>query len=104
MAPHTGILPTGASVVVSEDFSVPGRAAVRGSTRGIVESDPAWDEDSCDPDRPISLKLTSGNLSQCHVTFCIDDQSSKPIDEANGPIVKQLQCACHGTLPWLISV
>ena len=60
--PHTGILPTGATVVVSEDFSVPGRAPVRSSTRGIVESDPAWDEDSCDPDRPISLKLTSGEF------------------------------------------
>jgi hypothetical protein len=60
--PHTGILHTGDTVAVAEDFSVPGRAAVRSSTRGIVESDPAWDEDSCDPDRPISLKLASGEL------------------------------------------
>src|SRR5205814_9236947 len=27
-----------------------------------------------------------------------------PIDEANGPIAMQLQCVCHDTLPWLISV
>jgi hypothetical protein len=60
--PHTGILHTGDTVVVAEDFPVPGRAAVRSSTRAIVESDPAWDEDSCDPDRPISLKLASGEL------------------------------------------
>ena len=58
--PHTGILHTGDTVVVAEDFSVPGRAAVRSSTRGIVESDPAWDEDSCDPDRPITVALPSG--------------------------------------------
>ena len=60
--PRTGILHTGDTVVVAEDFSVPGRAAIRSSTRGIIESDPAWDEDSCDPDRPISLKLASGEL------------------------------------------
>jgi len=60
--PHTGILHTGDTVVVAEDFSVPGSTVVRSSTRGIVESDPAWDEDSCDPDRPISLRLASGEL------------------------------------------
>ena len=60
--PHTGILHTGDTVVVAEDFSVPGSLVLRSSTRGIVESDPAWDEDSCDPDRPISLKLASGEL------------------------------------------
>jgi hypothetical protein len=60
--PHTGILHTGDTVVIAEDFSVARRAAVRSSTRGIVESDPAWDEDSCDPDRPISVKLASGEL------------------------------------------
>ena len=27
-----------------------------------------------------------------------------PIDEANGPVAKQLQCVCHDTLLWLISV
>ena len=30
--------------------------------------------------------------------------SSKPIDEANGPISNDRQRACHSTLPWLISV
>jgi hypothetical protein len=60
--PHTGILYTGDAVVVAEDFSLRGSTAVRTSTRGIVESDPAWDEDSCDPNRAISLKLASGEL------------------------------------------
>ena len=60
--PHTGILHTGDTVVVAEDFFVKGSTAVRTSTRGVVQSDPAWDEDSCDPDRPISLKLASGDL------------------------------------------
>jgi hypothetical protein len=60
--PHTGILHTGDTVVVAEDFSVPGSTVVHSTTRGIVESDPAWDEDSCDPDRPISLRLASGEL------------------------------------------
>jgi len=30
--------------------------------------------------------------------------SAKPIDEANGPIAKQLERACHDTLLRLISV
>jgi hypothetical protein len=28
----------------------------------------------------------------------------QPIDEANGPIARQIQRACHDSLPWLISV
>src|SRR6266516_68975 len=59
---HPDILHTGDTVVVAEDFSLPGTSVVGSSTRGIVESDPAWDEDSCDPDRPISLRLASGEL------------------------------------------
>src|SRR5215471_5293641 len=31
-------------------------------------------------------------------------ESSNPFDEANVPIAKFVQCVCHGTLPWLISV
>jgi len=26
-----------------------------------------------------------------------------PVDEANRPIAKQVQSACHDTLPWLLS-
>jgi hypothetical protein len=48
--PHTDILHVGERVVTAE------------STRGMVQSDPAWDEDSCDPDRPISVKLDSGEV------------------------------------------
>src|SRR5512133_2150075 len=32
------------------------------STRGVVQSDPAWDEDSCYPDRPVSVRLDSGEV------------------------------------------
>jgi len=32
------------------------------STRAVVESDPAWDEDSCYPDRPIRVRLDSGEM------------------------------------------
>ena len=28
--------------------------------RAIVQDGPAWDEDSCDPDRPINIALPSG--------------------------------------------
>jgi len=49
--PHTDILNIGQRVVTAE------------STRGVVQSDPAWDEDSCYPDRPVSVKLDSGQIT-----------------------------------------
>jgi len=48
--PHTDILHAGERVVTAQ------------STRGAVQSDPAWDEDSCDPDRPISVRLDSSEV------------------------------------------
>src|SRR5690242_3156060 len=36
------------------------RVATASSGLGVVEVDPAWDEDSCEPDRPIKLRLDSG--------------------------------------------
>jgi hypothetical protein len=48
--PHTGILRVGERVDVANSRS------------GVVESDPAWDEDSCEPDRPIKVRLDSGEL------------------------------------------
>jgi hypothetical protein len=48
--PHSDILHTGERVITPE------------SAHGVVQSDPAWDEDSCDPDRPISLRLDSGEV------------------------------------------
>jgi len=47
---HTNILRVGERVVTAN------------STSGLVEADPAWDEDSCEPDRPIKLRLDSGEL------------------------------------------
>jgi hypothetical protein len=48
--PYTDILHVGEQVETAQ------------STRGVVQSDPAWDEDSCDPDRPISVRLDSGEV------------------------------------------
>jgi hypothetical protein len=48
--PHTDILHIGERVVTAQ------------STYGVVQSDPAWDEDSCDPDRPINVRLDSGEV------------------------------------------
>lgn len=38
------------------------RIATASSGSGVVEADPAWDEDSCEPDRRIKLRLDSGEL------------------------------------------
>ena len=48
--PHTDILHIGERVVTAQ------------STRGVVQSDAAWDEDSCYPDRPIRVRLDSGEM------------------------------------------
>jgi hypothetical protein len=48
--PRTDILHIGERVVTPQ------------STRAVVESDPAWDEDSCYPDRPIRVRLDSGEM------------------------------------------
>jgi hypothetical protein len=48
--PRTDILPIGERVVTPQ------------STGAVVESDPAWDEDSCYPDRPIRVRLDSGEM------------------------------------------
>jgi hypothetical protein len=48
--PHTDILHVGERVVNAQ------------SAHGVVQSDPAWDEDSCYPDRPIGVKLDSGEM------------------------------------------
>jgi hypothetical protein len=48
--PHTDILRTGEQVVTAQ------------FTRAIVQSDSTWDEDSCYPDRPVSVRLDSGEV------------------------------------------
>jgi len=48
--PHTDILHIGERVMTAQ------------STRGVVQSDPAWDEDSCYPDRPVNVRLDSGEV------------------------------------------
>jgi hypothetical protein len=80
---HTNLLHPGDDVAVAEDFRAapadqvlhrkgdgydwPGMTpagdilVARGS-RGTVKIEPAWDEDSCDPDRPIAVQLVSGPI------------------------------------------
>ena len=48
--PHTNILHIGERVMTAQ------------STRGVVQSDTAWDEDSCYPDRPVGVRLDSGEV------------------------------------------
>ena len=48
--PHTDILRIGERVVTAQ------------SARGAVQSDAAWDEDSCYPDRAIRVRLDSGEM------------------------------------------
>ena len=48
--PHTDILQIGERVVTAQ------------STSGVVQSDPAWDEDSCYPERPVGIRLDSGEV------------------------------------------
>lgn len=47
---YTDVLHTGEPVVTAQ------------GTRGVVQSDPAWDEDSCYPDRPVGVRLDSDEV------------------------------------------
>ena len=80
---HTNLLRVGDHVIVAQAFHSapadqvlhwknggydwPGRTpegdifVPRGS-HGAVKIEPAWDEDSCDPDRPIGIELASGKI------------------------------------------
>jgi hypothetical protein len=48
--PRTNILHIGERVMTAQ------------STRGVVQSDPAWDEDSCYPDCSVGVRLDSGEV------------------------------------------
>jgi hypothetical protein len=58
--PRTNLLRVGERVALAEDFAPPGHSLIAKAEHGIVQKEPAWDEDSCDPDRPISIVLASG--------------------------------------------
>jgi hypothetical protein len=85
--PNTDLLNSGRTVVVTADFRAApasrvlkptgrtdsksamygwpivtpeGELRVTGRTRGVVVIDPAWDDDSCYPDRPIAVEITEG--------------------------------------------
>src|SRR5436309_1064581 len=56
---QTNLLRAGERVVFTEDCSV-GDQRILKTQSGIVREEPAWDEDSCDPDRLIAVELRSG--------------------------------------------
>ena len=56
---HTNILAAGEHVVVSEDFARSEGDVVAKGVRAVVKTDPAWDEDSCDPDRLVTIEVSS---------------------------------------------
>ena len=58
--PHSDLLRAGESVTVAKDFASAGQHLVAKGQRAIVQDEPAWDEDSCDPNRPIKIALPSG--------------------------------------------
>jgi hypothetical protein len=85
--PNTGLLNVGQAAVLTEDYrAAPAREVIKPTgrtgyksamydspartpmgdrlvavgTRCIVMIDPAWDEDSCHPDRPIAIELSQG--------------------------------------------
>jgi hypothetical protein len=37
-----------------------GEHALAAGTPGVVKIDPAWDDDSCDPERPIAVQVSAG--------------------------------------------
>ena len=57
--PHSDLLRVGEHVTLSQDFSGTGPVVAKAQS-GTVQEEPAWDEDSCNPDRPIKIVLTSG--------------------------------------------
>ena len=59
--PHSNLLRVGERIALSEDFTAGDHSIAKAQT-GIVREEPAWDEDSCDPDRPIKVALTSGEV------------------------------------------
>ena len=59
---HSNLLRVGERVAISQDFRTAGGHSIAKAQTGIVQEEPAWDEDSCDPDRPIRVALTSGEV------------------------------------------
>jgi hypothetical protein len=58
--PHSDLLRVGERVTLSQDFAPTRGAVIAKAQTGIAQEEPAWDEDSCDPDRPIKIAVTSG--------------------------------------------
>jgi hypothetical protein len=56
---QTNLLRVGEHVVFTEDCAV-GDQHISKAQAATVREEPAWDEDSCDPDRPIAVELSSG--------------------------------------------
>jgi hypothetical protein len=61
--PHSDLLRVGERVTLSKDFAPASGHLIPKAESGVVQSEPAWDEDSCDPDRPIKLAFPSGEVA-----------------------------------------
>ena len=59
--PHSNLLRVGERIALFQDSTAGGHSIAKSQT-GIVQEEPAWDEDSCDPDRPIKVALSSGEV------------------------------------------
>jgi|SRR4051812_3676784 hypothetical protein len=59
---HSNLLRIGERVAFSKEFQAAGGHSITKSQAGIVQEEPAWDEDSCGPDRPIKVALASGEV------------------------------------------
>jgi hypothetical protein len=60
--PHSDLLHVGERVTFSEDFRPAEGRSIAKAQSATVREEPAWDEDSCDPNRPIEVTLASGEL------------------------------------------
>ena len=58
--PHSDLLHVGERVILAREVEAVGHHVVPKDESGTVQEEPAWDEDSCDPDRPIKIVLISG--------------------------------------------
>ena len=67
--PQSDILPVGTRVFAAQEFASAGSGPIARNTFGIVQAESAWDEDSSDPDRLITVTLSSGEVVSlpCHI-------------------------------------
>jgi hypothetical protein len=80
---HSNLLRVGERIVLSEDFTSGDHVVAKAQT-GIVHEEAAWDEDSCDPDRPVKVALTSGEVISLPLMRYIVSKSTNPYVRCQG--------------------